>query len=199
MTGNARILQGDVFEQLSLIEKGSIDCSVTSPPYWKLRAYLPKDHPLKHLELGQEDTPKEYVEKIVRMCGLVRECLADHGTMWLNVGDTYSANCSYQVPDGKWEDVGNSAALSTQQTGVEAGNLCLIPQRLMISLQDDGWLVRSIIIWSKPSAMPASLTGWLWKRCRVKVRPGKRHRPMRFNRRSVLEWIERGAPGLYAR
>lgn len=167
---NCRILQGTVFERLPEIEPGSIDCAVTSPPYWMLRNYLPKGHPLKALELGQEPTPQEYVANVVKWCGLVRTCLAVHATLWLNVGDTYSANRSYQVPDGKWEDVGNSASMNAKKIGIEAGNLCLIPQRLMIALQEDGWLVRSVVVWHKPATMPISVTGWRWQRCRVKAK-----------------------------
>src|SRR5471030_3257798 len=87
---SATILQGDVFAMLPTIAPGSVDCAVTSPPYWALRSYLPKGHPLKHLEIGQEKSPAEYVKKMVRVFDLVRDCLADHGTCWVNIGDSYS-------------------------------------------------------------------------------------------------------------
>jgi DNA modification methylase len=173
---NARILSGSVFDMLPTIEPGSVDCAVTSPPYWMLRSYLPKDHPLKALELGQEPTPQEYIANVVKWCGLVRDCLAEHGTLWLNVGDTYnqyngnrgasaslSARIEGAIPDlprGDGKTVANLAA----------GQLCLIPQRLAIALQDDGWIVRSYIVWRKPSCMPDSITGWQWKRCKVKTK-----------------------------
>lgn len=138
------ILNGDVFAMLPTIKAGSIDCCVTSPPYWMLRSYLPKGHPLKKLEIGQEPTPEEFIAKLVAVFQLVRVCLADHGTCWINIGDTYAH-------------------------AVEESNMALIPQRLAIALQDDGWIVRSYVIWHKPAPMPCSVTGWAWRRCKVKV------------------------------
>src|SRR5438105_482019 len=135
---SATVLQGNVFDVLPTIAPGSVDCCVTSPPYWMLRSYLPKGHALKPLELGSEKTPGEYIANMVRVFDLVRVVLADHATAWINIGDTYSADRSYQVPDGKWTDVGNSAAMNSKRAGIDAGNLCLIPQRLAIALQDAG-------------------------------------------------------------
>lgn len=137
----ATILQGDVFEKLPEIKPGSVDVVCTSPPYHMLRSYLPKGHPLKHLELGSEPTVEEYVANMVKVFSLVRDCLSDHGAVWCNVGDSY-----------------------------QDGNLALVPWRLALALQDDGWLVRSIVSWVKPAPMPASISGWRWVRCRVKVR-----------------------------
>jgi DNA modification methylase len=172
---NCRILQGSVFDRLPEIQAGSIDCAVTSPPYWMLRSYLPKDHPLKPLELGQEPTPQEYVANAVRWCGLVRDCLADHGTLWLNVGDSYTHDSRGGATGGKhlaWHgDPQASPGRSQQPLGPPPGNLALIPQRLAIALQDDDWLVRSVIVWHKPACMPCSVTGWQWRRCRVKTKP----------------------------
>lgn len=174
---NCRILQGDVFDILPTIPPGSVDCAVTSPPYWMLRSYLPKDHPLKDRELGREKTPAEYVANMVRMARLVRDCLADHGTFWLNVGDTYSASgkSGGGAQGKKWntmgvQPVGPRGGHWWRCPDIAEGNLCLIPQRLMIALQDDGWLVRSVVVWHKPACMPTSVTGWRWVRCRRKVK-----------------------------
>lgn len=173
----SRVLQGDVFAVLPTLPAGSVDCVVTSPPYWMLRSYLPKDHALKHLELGSERTPGEYVASMVRVFEEVKRVLADHGTVWLNIGDSYSAKPVGNFNGGssllKGRDLsGHSEGNKTDKTlsGIEEKNLCLIPQRLMIALQDAGWIVRSIVIWHKPACMPASLSGWQWRRCRVKVR-----------------------------
>jgi site-specific DNA-methyltransferase (adenine-specific) len=136
---SSEILPGDVFSVLPGLEKNHYDCCVTSPPYWRLRSYLPKNHPDKHLELGQESTPLVYVGNLVRALRLVRDALAPHGTCWLNLGDTYA--------------------------GAE-GSLCLIPWRVALALSDDGWLVRSVVVWQKPSAMPANIRGWSWVQCR---------------------------------
>jgi site-specific DNA-methyltransferase (cytosine-N4-specific) len=71
---------------LPTLDPGSVDICVTSPPYWMLRSYLSKDHPLKDRELGQEKTLEAYLENMVRVFRLVRNALADHGTVWLNIG-----------------------------------------------------------------------------------------------------------------
>ncbi len=169
-------MEGNVFDLLPTLESESIDCAITSPPYWMLRSYLPRDHPLKPLELGSEPTPQAFVENLVAVCRLVRRALADHGTFWLNIGDTY-ANTGGHTKQGdtsQRQGRSNVAAQHAQKgvipAGMEAGNLCLIPQRLAIALQDDGWIVRSIVVWHKPACMPASLSGWAWRRCRVKVK-----------------------------
>src|SRR5262245_14479231 len=87
----ARILNGDVFEVLPTLVRGSVDCVVTSPPYWNLPSYLPNGDPLKARELGSEPTPEAYVAAMVRFFRLVRQALADHGTCWVNCGDSYAA------------------------------------------------------------------------------------------------------------
>lgn len=140
------ILQGDVFKMLPKIQPGSIDCVVTSPPYWALRSYLPKGHELKKFELGSEPTPQDYIANMIRVFSLVRDTMADHATCWVNIGDTYAVG------------------------------MCLIPQRLAIALSEDGWIVRSVIVWHKPAPMPASVSGWMWRKCRVKVADRKMRR-----------------------
>lgn len=177
------ILQGNVFDLLPTLEPGSIDCAVTSPPYWMLRSYLPADHPLKPLELGSEKTLAEYIANQVRVCALVREALAPHGTCWINIGDSYSntpGNGRGGEGSGLWDGGKPPHRSGGKKTGIPAGNLCLIPQRLAIALQDDGWLLRSVIVWAKPSPMPASVAGWRWARCRVRLKAqGKPHQPSR--------------------
>ncbi len=173
---SSRLMQGDVFDVLPAIKPGSVDCCVTSPPYWMLRSYLAKDHPLKSRELGSEKTPAEFVKRMVKVFDLVRDCLADHGTCWVNIGDTYLSGdgSSGGMPSPKLKGRSNHVSSegtgnSRREAGIESGNLCLIPQRLTIALQDAGWIVRSVIIWHKPAPMPASLSGWQWRRCRVKA------------------------------
>lgn len=171
---SARVMQGNVFELLPTLPRGSVDCVVTSPPYWNLRSYLPPGHALKSLELGSEPTVAEYISNQVRVMSLVRECLADHGTVWLNIGDSYSHGSRGGETGGKhvnWHGNGQMSARRTQPIkDVPEGNLCLIPQRLTIALQEDGWFMRSIIVWRKPAPMPISVFGWRWQRCRVKVK-----------------------------
>jgi DNA modification methylase len=173
---SARIIQGNVFDVLPTLTPGSVDCVVTSVPYWMLRSYLPKDHPLKSLELGSEPSPAAYVANMVKVFGLVRDVMAEHAVCFLNVGDTYAY-------DGKWggatsgrhrSELHRKNGLPREKRGTETGlgdgSLCLIPQRLAIALQDDGWIVRSVIVWHKPAPMPSSVSGWAWRRCRVKLK-----------------------------
>src|SRR5207253_1509894 len=113
----------------------------------------------------------EFVANLVRVFDLVRTSLADHGTVWLNCGDTYSHAPGKRKPTDKYgakqqTNGYESTTGSAFAPGIDASNLCLIPWRLAIALQDAGWIVRSVIAWTKPSAMPASLAGWMWRRCR---------------------------------
>ena len=174
----ARILNADVFDALPTLPPGSVDCVVTSPPYWNLRSYLPNGHAQKPQELGSEPTPEAYVAAMVRVFRLVRAALADHGTCWINCGDSYSSGCSGESRLAEWgaeyaRGGGHSDKAAKHQrppaAGLAPGNLCLIPWRLALALQSDGWLVRSVVVWHKPAPMPASLAGWRWQRCRVKV------------------------------
>jgi DNA modification methylase len=88
-------LQGDCRDTLKTIPSGTIQCCVTSPPYWGLRSYLPKGHPDKHREIGQEKTPEEFVATMVDVFREVRRCLHSSGTIFLNLGDSfYNGRCS---------------------------------------------------------------------------------------------------------
>lgn len=187
----AKILQGCVFQVLPTIKKGSVDIAVSSPPYWGLRSYLDDDHPLKPLELGQEATPEEYIANQVRVLGLVRECLADHGTVWWNVGDTYATGGGAvgKAPGGgaqgeAWLDRGPMTQINRMPIeGIDAGNKCLIPEMLAIALRADGWIVRSMVLWVKPAPMPTSVFGWRWSRCQKKKKSDPLHRPNGPNNR----------------
>lgn len=172
-----------MFDRLPELAPGGVDVAVTSPPYWMLRSYLPKGHALKPLELGSEPTPAAFVDNLVRVFRLVRTALADHGTVWVNIGDTYAQNTirhrrhlyAGQYDSGGFEPGSQSADeyidnAASSAVGIGSGSLCLIPQRLAIALSDDGWLVRSVVVWHKPAPMPASLAGWRWAKCRVKVK-----------------------------
>ena len=151
-----RLMQGDVREVLAGLPEEHFHCCVTSPPYWGLRSYLKAGDPLKASELGSEATPQEYVANLVQVFREVRRVLRRDGVCFVNVADTYAANRTYQVPDGKWCDVGNSAA-SRVPPGLKPKSLCLIPERLALALQEDGWIIRSRIAWTKGSAMPESV------------------------------------------
>lgn len=159
-----RVIQGDVREIARQLPDQCVHTIVTSPPYYLLRDYG------EDRQLGCESTPQEYVEVMVSIFGELRRVLRDDGTLWLNLGDTYSK-------DGKnggrsFGKNATSAAGGYQtirnahlKTGVPAKNLYGIPWRVALALQADGWYLRSDIIWSKPSCLPES----------VKDRPTKSH------------------------
>ena len=118
------LLHGDALAEASKLPDGSIDCIVTSPPYYGLRDYGSQG------QYGLEETPAAYVETMRALFSELRRALADDGTLWLNIGDSYGKN----------------------------KNLLGIPWRVAFALQDDGWILRNSIIWEKPNAMPESVT-----------------------------------------
>ena len=109
-------------------------------------------------QIGLEQTPSEYVEKMVEIFREIRRVLRPDGTLWLNLGDSYAANRGYQVPDSKHTDVGNSKGMKAIDIGLKPKDLVGIPWRVAFALQADGWYLRSDIIWHKPNPMPESVT-----------------------------------------
>lgn len=150
------LLLGDALEQLRTLPDKSVDCIVTSPPYYGLRDYGTPG------QYGLEATPAEYVETMRALFAEARRVLADDGTLWLNLGDSYVAG-----PPGKRRSSGlqgRSQAVTTPEglgdktrCGIPEKNLMMIPVRVALALQDDGWLLRNDIIWSRPNAMPESV------------------------------------------
>jgi len=145
------ILIGDVRSELSKLESESVQCCVTSPPYWGLRDYGVKG------QIGMETTPQDYVRVMVEVFEEVRRVLRPDGTCWVNLGDSYAANRSYQVTDNKHKDVGNNMAMRVP-AGLKPKDLVGIPWRVAFALQEAGWYLRSDIIWHKPNPMPESVT-----------------------------------------
>jgi len=170
------VYAGDVLDSLDVLESGSVDCCVTSPPYWGLRDYGVAG------QIGLEATPEEYVSKMVEVFGAVRRVLRDDGTLWLNLGDSYwSDTLSRKDPvESMW---GNRPAsdlaagrdnipknnrrggLGARPPGLKQKDMVGIPWRVAFALQADGWYLRSDIIWHKPNPMPES----------VQDRPTKAH------------------------
>ncbi|MGY8624279.1 DNA-methyltransferase [Chromobacterium violaceum] len=148
--------QGDCRDVMRrLIAAGvRVQCIVTSPPYWGLRDY---GHPG---QLGMEPTLQEFMANMVEVFELCRQLLADDGTLWLNMGDSY-AN------DGKWgghTGGKHASALHTspvgrnkRYTGLKPKDLVGQPWRLAFALQEAGWWLRQDIIWYKPNPMPESV------------------------------------------
>lgn len=149
---SVRIRLGDAVTRLRDMADGSVQCCVTSPPYWGLRDYGVSG------QLGLESTPEAYVAAMVEVFREVRRVLADDGTLWLNLGDSYAANRGYQVPDSKHVDVGNSRGMKAKDFGLKEKDLVGIPWMVAFALRADGWYLRSDIIWSKPNPMPEAVT-----------------------------------------
>jgi DNA modification methylase len=143
------ILNGDVRDVLPTLPAASVQCCVTSPPYYGLRDYGVAG------QIGLESSPDAYVAEMVAVFRAVRRVLRPDGVLFLNLGDSYAANRTAQVPDTKWTDVGN-ALPSKVPTGCKPKDLLMIPARVALALQADGWWLRSDIIWHKPNPMPES-------------------------------------------
>ena len=148
-----RILCGDVREQLRTLPPGSARTCVTSPPYWGLRDYGVEG------QLGLEPTPDAYVAAMVEVFREVRRVLAEDGTLWLNLGDSYCGGG--RGCEGKgWEDGEKKNKIAPIETplGMKPKDLVGIPWMVAFALRADGWYLRSDIIWSKPNPMPESVT-----------------------------------------
>lgn len=160
--GKATVHIGDCIEGMRGMEAGSARCCVTSPPYWGLRDYGQDG------QLGLEPTPDEYVAGMVAVFREVRRVLADDGTLWLNLGDSYAANGdrakrrmsgdSHPRDCECFHCTGGGVSLPTSvPVGLKPKDLCGIPWRVAFALQADGWYLRQDIIWHKPNPMPESV------------------------------------------
>jgi DNA modification methylase len=156
------LLSGDCRAVLPTLASNSVHTCVTSPPYYALRSYLDAAHPDKHREIGSESTPDEYLATMVEVFREVRRVLRPDGTVWCNIGDSYSSGGRTTQCDPS----GNTGTATLADGGARrapAGiakpkDLLLMPARLALALQADGWWVRSDIIWAKPNPMPESVT-----------------------------------------
>ena len=151
-----KIINGDCLEELRKMEGESVQCCVTSPPYWGLRDYGCEG------QLGLEKTPQEYVGKMVEVFRQVRRVLKKDGTLWLNLGDSYWTDSPVRTFNAKWDQAQIASRGGLRKTAAKNGvlknkDLCMMPARVAIALQADGWWLRSDIIWSKANCMPESV------------------------------------------
>jgi len=150
------IYQGDCLDILPTLEAKSIQCCVTSPPYYGLRDYGCAG------QIGLESTPEAYVEKIVAVFREVKRVLRDDGVLWLNLGDSYCATTKGSGGHNEKQDSNKGAWFNDRKwnipTGLKPKDLIGIPWRVAFALQADGWYLRQDIIWSKPNPMPESVT-----------------------------------------
>jgi DNA modification methylase len=158
---------GDSLAVLREMPDQSVDCCVTSPPYFGLRDYGVEG------QYGLEASPAEYVETMCALFAEVRRVLADDGTLWLNIGDSYARGNTGQGNVGgnlaggtrpSFRADGASVSPRRRVGGIDHKNMLGIPWRTAFALQDDGWILRNDIIWSKPNAMPESVADRLSSR-----------------------------------
>ena len=158
-----RIIEGDCIEGMRRLEGQSVNCVVTSPPYFGLRDYGHDG------QIGLEASPEAFVAKLVEVFREVRRVLRDDGTVWLNLGDSYARAGGWSNNnglDGVKRGEGNRAmsnmtgeggASQKLADGLKSKDLIGIPWRVAFALQADGWYLRQDIIWHKPNPMPESV------------------------------------------
>jgi DNA modification methylase len=152
-----KVLTGDSLTMLPTLADKSVQCCVTSPPYWGLRDY---DHPG---QIGAEASPEQFIENLIKIFREVRRVMKTDGTLWLNVGDGYARNGG-TGNHGPNAIVGNTKKLIQRRNckvpdcwGLKDRDLMGLPWRLAFGLQADGWILRSRITWVKKTAMPESV------------------------------------------
>jgi DNA modification methylase len=154
----ARVLVGDAVSRLAELPDGSVRTCVTSPPYWGLRDYGNDG------QLGLESTPQEFVENLCQVFDEVRRVLADDGTLWVNLGDSYAGGAAASGgkqrlgPNKDLDNQRNDVKLKKIGEGLKSKDLVGIPWRFAFAMQDRGWYLRQDIIWAKPNPMPESVT-----------------------------------------
>lgn len=153
------IICGDAQEKLKELPSESVNCCVTSPPYLWLRDYGIDG------QIGLEDTPQEYIDKLVSVFRDVRRVLKDDGTLWLNIGDSWNAagRGSLEFSERAAKQATNSGSITattgkTLFKGCKPKDMIGIPWMLAFALREDGWYLRQDIIWHKPNPMPESVT-----------------------------------------
>lgn len=175
------ILTGDAREVLRALPEASVQCVVTSPPYYGLRSYLPDGHPDKAKEIGLDQTPAEYVAEMVAVFREVRRVLRGDGVCFVNIGDSYAGSwgaqgrqggtglmASRSVSAARVKSAISAAQIAAhphrqsntgtiRQAGLKPKDRMMIPARLAIALCDDGWWLRDEIVWQKPNPMPSSV------------------------------------------
>ena len=149
------ILLGDCLTTLPTLPDRSVQTCITSPPYFGLRDYGCDG------QIGLEPTPREFVDTMVQVFREVRRVLREDGTLWLNLGDSYSTESKWGGSTGGKAAAGLHGAYGGGRTkarhGIPDKNLLGIPWRVAFALQADGWYLRQDIIWSKPNPMPESV------------------------------------------
>lgn len=157
--GGSTLFEGDALSVLQRLPDECVRSVVTSPPYWGLRDYGVDE------QIGLEDSLPQFLYRLVSIFSEVRRVLTVDGTLWLNIGDGYtSGNRGWRAPDKKNPARAMHVRPETP-AGLKPKDLLGVPWKLAFALQEDGWYLRSDIVWNKPNAMPES----------VKDRPSRSH------------------------
>lgn len=152
-----KVYWGDCRESMKQMKQEGVivQTCVTSPPYYGLRDYGHEG------QIGNEQTPKEFIDNLVEVFACVWDILADDGTLWVNLGDTYSAGgrgAGSSIQEANKGSITGSVLGAWKVEGYRPKNLLGMPWRLAFALQDFGWNLRQDIIWHKPNPMPESVT-----------------------------------------
>lgn len=156
--GDRMLLQGDCIEVMKGMDEKSVQCCVTSPPYWGLRDYGVDG------QIGLENSPGEFIANIVAVFREVHRVLKDDGTLWLNLGDSYynyrpgGHERKQTIAKTNQDNPVAPAKRALKIDGLKEKDLVGIPWRCALALQEDGWYLRRDIIWFKPNPMPESVT-----------------------------------------
>ena len=145
------LLIGDCRNILPTLEAKSVQCVITSPPYYNLRDYGVTS------QIGQEATYQEYIENIVDVFREVKRVLKDDGTVWLNLGDSYAGSGQGGNLDKNKKLKSMTPLKQTPLAGLKKKDLIGVPWRVAFALQEDGWYLRQDIIWHKPNVMPEAV------------------------------------------
>lgn len=149
---NYTVFLGDCRDVLSQMPSQSVNCCVTSPPYWGLRDYGADQ------QIGLEDDPKKFVEELVGVFREVHRVLRDDGILWLNLGDSYAGNNSRASQNGRAGfGTPREGVFSRTGEGLKTKDLVGIPWEVALALRNDGWYLRQDIIWHKPNPLPESV------------------------------------------
>lgn len=154
MTPQLTILSGDCRDILIDLPDASVQCCVTSPPYWKLRDYNGNPR-----QIGQEPTPEEFIKTLVNVFREVRRILKNDGTLWVNMGDSYCSTApgTRNAPQPKGSTDNAEQWANQTPDGMKPKDLVGIPWMLAFALRADGWYLRQDIIWAKSNPMPESV------------------------------------------
>lgn len=149
--GEGVLYLGDALSVLKDLPNGSAQSAITSPPYWGLRDYGVEN------QIGAEPTIGAYLDTLVKVFRELRRVLADDGVFWLNIGDSYtSGGRKWRQADKKLSARGMSYRPDTPE-GMKPKDLIGVPWMLAFALRDDGWYLRTDIIWNKPNSLPESV------------------------------------------